>query len=285
MAVSNSRCSTPNYDEHCFLPIHVYDTEHSRPVAVILRPGKTPSGREVRAHLRRLVRRIRRRWPDTRITFRGDSHYAGPEAMTFCEQNGVDYIFALAGTKPLARKVDEVCDAFRTERAIENKIVVRGYTETRHAAGSWHRERRVVARIEATQQGLDVRYVVTSLDIGSAEWIYDSLYCARGQAENLIKLHKTQLASDRTSCRSALANQVRLVFHTAAYWLILAVRDAIPKPRDLATAEFNTIRLRLLKIAARVIETATRVRLAFAAACPDADLFRRLANALVPQAP
>ncbi|WP_456658706.1 transposase [Bradyrhizobium sp. JR3.5] len=166
--------------------------------------------------------------------------------MTFCEQNGVDYIFALAGTKPLARKVDEVCDAFRTERAIENKIVVRGYTETRHAAGSWHRERRVVARIEATQQGLDVRYVVTSLDIGSAEWIYDSLYCARGQAENLIKLHKTQLASDRTSCRSALANQVRLVFHTAAYWLILAVRDAIPKPRDLATAEFNTIRLRLL---------------------------------------
>ena len=93
-----------HYDEHCFLPIHVYDTEHSRPVAVILRPGKTPSGLEVRAHLRRLVRRIRRRWPDTRITFRGDSHYACPEAMTFCEQNGVDYIFALAGTKPLARK-------------------------------------------------------------------------------------------------------------------------------------------------------------------------------------
>jgi len=274
-----------HYDEHCFLPIHVYDTEHSRPVAVILRPGKTPSGLEVRAHLRRLVRRIRRRWPDTRITFRGDSHYACPEAMTFCEQNGVDYIFALAGTKPLARKVDEVCDAVRSERAVENKIVVRGYTETRHAAGSWHRERRVIARIEATQQGLDIRYVVTSLNIGSAEWIYDRLYCARGQAENLIKLHKTQLASDRTSCRSALANQVRLVFHTAAYWLILAVRDAIPKPRDLATAEFNTIRLRLLKIAARVIETATRVRLAFAAACPDADLFRGLANALVPQAP
>jgi hypothetical protein len=274
-----------HYDEHCFLPIHVYDTERSRPVAVILRPGKTPSGVEVRAHLRRLVRHIRRRWPDTRITFRGDSHYACPEAMAFCEQNDVDYIFALAGTKPLARKVDAAADAVRTERAITNAAVVRGYTETRHAAGSWHRERRVVARIEATEQGLDIRYVVTSLHIGSAEWVYDSLYCARGQAENLIKLHKTQLASDRTSCRSALANQVRLVFHTAAYWLLLTVRDAIPKPRDLATAEFTTIRLRLLKIAARVIETSTRVRLAFAAACPEADLFRGLANALLPQGP
>ncbi len=274
-----------HYDEHCFLPIHVYDTERSRPVAVILRPGKTPSGIEVRAHLRRLVRHIRRRWPTTRITFRGDSHYACPEAMAYCEQNGVDYIFALAGTKPLTRKIDEVSEAVRSERAVEDKAVVRGYTETRHAAGSWHCERRVVARIEATEQGLDIRYVVTSLRIGSAEWVYDSLYCARGQAENLIKLHKTQLASDRTSCRSALANQVRLVLHTAAYWLVLTVRDAIPKPRDLATADFNTIRLRLLKIAARVIETATRVRLAFAAACPEADLFRGLANALIPQGP
>jgi hypothetical protein len=274
-----------HYDEHCFLPIHVYDTERSRPVAVILRPGKTPSGIEVRAHLRRLVRHIRRRWPNTRITFRGDSHYACPEAMAYCEQNGVDYIFALAGTKPLARKIDEASDAVRSERAVEDKAVVRGYTETRHAAGSWHCERRVVARIEATEQGLDIRYVVTSLRIGSPEWVYDSLYCARGQAENLIKLHKTQLASDRTRCRSALANQVRLVLHTAAYWLVLTVRDAIPKPRDLATADFNTIRLRLLKIAARVIETATRVRLAFAAACPEADLFRGLANALIPQGP
>jgi hypothetical protein len=273
------------YDDHCFLPIHVYDTARSRPVAVLLRPGKVPSGIEVRAHLRRLVRRIRRRWPNTRITFRGDSHYACPEAMAYCEHNNVDYVFGLAGNKPLARKVDEVSDAVRTERALGSKSVVRGFAETTHRAGSWDRERRVVARIEATEQGLDIRYVVTSLRIGSAEWIYDSLYCARGQSENLIKLHKTQLASDRTSCRSALANQVRLVFHTAAYWLLLTVRDLIPKPRDLASAEFKTIRLRLLKIAARVIETATRVRIAFAAACPEADLFRGLTNALMPQAP
>ena len=103
----------------------------------------------------------------------------------------------------------------------------------------------------------------------NVRWLYDGLYCARGQAENLIKLHKTQLCSDRTSCRTALGNQVRLVLHTAAYWLLLTVRDTIPAPRDLARAEFATLRLRLLKIAARVVETASRVRLAFAAACPE----------------
>ena len=172
-----------HYDERCFLPIHVYDTEKSRPVAVVLRPGKTPGGVEVRAHLRRLVRHIRTRWHKTRITFRGDGHYARPEAMTWCENNGIDYIFGLSGTKPLARKVDEVADDIRTRRAIENLAVLRGYTETRHEAKSWDRERRTVARIEATMLGLDIRFVVTSLDVGSAEWIYDSLYCARGQAE------------------------------------------------------------------------------------------------------
>jgi hypothetical protein len=274
-----------HYDERCFLPIHVYDTEKSRPVAVILRPGKTPSGVEVRAHLRRLVRRIRARWPMTRILFRGDGHYARPEAMTWCEENGVDYVFGLPGTKPLSRKVDETADAVRTERAIGDKDVVRGFAETRHRAGSWHTERRAVARIEATRLGLDIRFIVSNLDLGSPEWLYETLYCARGQAENLIKLHKAQLASDRTSCRSALANQVRLVLHTAAYWLMLAVRDAIPKSRDLAKAEFATLRLRLLKIAARVVEMASRVRLAFAAACPEAELFASLPAVLMPSGP
>jgi hypothetical protein len=274
-----------HYDERCFLPIHVYDTERSRPVAFVLRPGKTPGGVEVRAHLRRLMRHIRKRWTKTRVTFRGDGHYARPEAMQWCEDNGVDYVFGLPGSRPLLRKVDEAADAVRTERAALGKDVVRAYTQTRHKAKSWSRERRAVARIEATTLGLDIRFVVTNLEHGSPEWMYDSLYCARGQMENLIKLHKTQLASDRTSCRSAIANQVRLVLHTAAYWLMLDVRDAIPKPRDLAKAEFATLRLRLIKIAARVIETASRVRLAFAAGCPEADLFRSLPEALMPCGP
>jgi hypothetical protein len=271
-----------HHDERCFLPIHVYDTATARPVAMILRPGKTPSGKEVRGHIRRLVRAIRRRWPETRITIRGDGHYGRPEVMEFCEAHGIDYVFGLTGTPALAAKVEVTADAVRVERAVEDQDAVRGFAETTHAAKSWSKPRRVAARIEATRMGLDIRYVVTNIATGTAEWLYAQLYCQRGQAENLIKLHKAQLASDRTSCRAATANQMRLVLHTAAYWLILAVREAIPQAHALAKAEFATIRLRLLKIAARITESASRVRLAFAAGCPDATLFRQIAAELRP---
>ena len=271
-----------HYDERCFLPIHIYDTATGRPVAMILRPGKTPSGLEVRGHLRRLVRQIRRHWPRTHITIRGDGHYGRSEVMDWCEANAIDFIFGLSGSRPLHDKVEEAADALRAQRAVDQRDVLRGYAETTHRAKSWSRERRVAARIEATRLGLDIRLDVTSLTGGTGEWLYDTIYCARGQAENLIKLHKTQLASDRTSCRSALANQVRLILHTAAYWLMLSVRDTVPGIQPLARAEFTTLRLRLLKIGARVSETASRVRIAFAASFPEAALVRGIAAALAP---
>lgn len=274
-----------HYDERCFQPIHVYDTATSRPVAMLLRPGKTPSGTEIRFHLRRLVRRIRRHWPTTRLTIRGDGHYGRPEVMAWCEANGVDYVLGLPGNAVLDRLVEPAADDVRVRRAEEQAAVVRRYTETRYGAKSWKCQRRVAARIEATTKGLDIRYVVTNLDIGTPAWLYDTLYCARGQAENLIKLHKSQLASDRTSCRSPLANQVRLVLHTGAYWLMLKLRDAIPRPQPLANAEFATLRARLLKIAARITETASRVRIAFAASCPEAALFASLARCVQPAGP
>ena len=274
-----------HYNERCFLPIHVYDTATSRPVAILLRPGKTPTGDEIRSHLRRLVRRIRQHWPDTRLTIRGDSHYGRPEVMAWCEAHGLDYIFGLSGNAVLDRLMEPFADDVRVCRAEAQAAAVRRYSETRYGAKSWKCERRVVARIEATTKGLDIRYVVTNLPKGTAEWLYDKMYCARGQAENLIKLHKTELASDRTSCRSPLANQVRLVLHTAAYWVLLTVRDAMPRPQPLATPQFKPLQLHLIKIAARVTETATRVRIAFATACPNADLFSGLVRGFLPAGP
>jgi hypothetical protein len=274
-----------HHDERCFLPIHIYDAATGRPVAMILRPGKTPTGKEIRGHLRRLARRIRARWPATRILVRGDSHYGRVEVMAWCEDNAIDYVFGLAGNKVLKRLVDEAADDIRTRRALEQKPVLRGYVETRYEAKSWKAERRVAARLEATTLGLDIRFVVTNLTKGSAAHIYDVVYCARGQAENLIKMHKSQLASDRTSCRRAVANQMRLVLHTAAYWLMLMLREAVPATHHLGKAEFATLRLRLLKLGARVSETVSRIRLAFAAACPEASLFRSIAATLQPAGP
>jgi len=268
-----------HHGERCFLPIHVYDTATGRPVAMLLRTGKTPSGAEAAGHIRRLVRHIRRHWPETHITIRGDGHYGRPEVMAFCEAAGVDYVFGLPTNAAL--RADPVivaaADACAVKRAEEGRVILRHYAETHYGAKSWKCQRRVAARIEASMLGMDIRYVVTSLAGGSAEHIYDTLYCARGQAENLIKMHKTQLASDRTSCRSANANQMRLILHTAAYWLMWRIRQTIPKAASLATAEFATLRLRLIKVAARVIETATRIRVAFASACPDASTFRAVA--------
>jgi hypothetical protein len=274
-----------HYDERCFLPIHIYDTATGRPVAIILRPGKTPTGKEVRGHLRRIVRRIRAHWPMTRITIRGDGHYGRHEVMDWCEDNGLDYVFGLSGNKLLAAAVEEKADDVRTRRALEQMLVLRDYAQTNYAAKSWRAERRVCARIEATEMGLDIRYVVTNITTSSAEYIYDTLYCARGQMENLIKLHKSQLASDRTSCRAPLANQMRLFLHTAAYWLMLELRDAIPKLHPLAVAEFATLRQKLLKIGARIVETSSRIRLALASACPQAELFQCLAGAFQPAGP
>ncbi len=276
-----------HYGERCFLPIHVYDTATGRPVAMLLRAGKTASGSETAGHVRRLIRRIRRHWPDTCITLRGDGHYGRPEIMAWCEANGIDYVFGLPGNKALhADPVIVACaDTCATDRALGlasgGPGVLRRYAETRYAAKSWGpTKRRVTARIEASSLGLDIRFVVTSIEAGTPEHIYDTLYCARGQAENLIKLHKTQLKSDRTSCRSANANQMRLILHTAAYWLMWKVRQAMPVTAALRNAEFATLRLKLIKVAARVIETASRIRIAFASACPDAALDRDLAITL-----
>ena len=288
MAVWNA-----HYDERCFLPIHIYDTATGRPVVMILRPGKTPSGVEVRRWLRRLIKRIRQHWPVTRITIRGDGHYGRDEAMSWCEDNGVDYIFGFGGNTVLDRLVEGEADDIRTRRAEGKLAILRGYAETRYAAKSWTRERRVAARIEAKEsdeddmlrRGLDVRYIVTSLNSGSAEYIYAAVYCARGQAENLIKQHKAQTASDRTSCRSPLANQFRLILHTAAYWVLLDVRDHVPSWHPLRQSEFSSIRLHLLKIAGRIVETASRIRVALASCCPEAALFGLVAFRLQQSGP
>lgn len=120
---------------------------------------------------------------------------------------------------------------------------------------------------------------------GEAQHLYENVYCQRGQAENLIKMHKVQMASHRTSCQSAIANQVRLVLHTGAYWLMLALRNAIPATNELAKAEFDTLRIKLLKIGARIIETASRIRIHLASACPNASLFRLIAGRLAAAGP
>lgn len=283
-----------HHDERGFSPMHIYHVASGTPVVAILRPAKTPKGSEVRTVMKHVTRRIRKHWPKTKLVWRGDSHYGRHEAMEWAENNGVDYIFGLAGNSALEAFVTETADHLRLRHLLVEQDKLRCHTSFEYQANSWSRPRRVVARLEVSlhpdpeQEGLrqevDVRYVVTSL-AGSAKHIYERVYCERGQMENLIKLHKAQLASDRTSCHSATANQVRLVLHTAAFWLMHAVRSAIPDTNPLAKAEFATIRDRLLKIGARVIEHISRIRIHLPTSCAEQALFQRIALGLMSSGP
>ena len=283
-----------HHDERGFASMHIYHVASGAPVAAILRPARTPKGTEVCTVIKHVTQRLRRHWPNTRIVWRGDSHYGRVEAMEWAENNGADYIFGLQGNAVLDAIAAKAADNLRFHHALSQQPKLRTYMSFTYQASTWKRPRQVVARLECSlqpdesgitstgmRQEVDIRYVVTSLK-GAAQYLYEDVYCERGQAENLIKLHKAQLASDRMSCHSATANQVRLAFHTAAYWLMLAVRDAIPRTDPLAKAEFATIRERLIKVGARIIEHAARIRIQLPTSFPQARLFRAVARRLAP---
>jgi hypothetical protein len=268
------RLFNAHYDAYGFQPILVFDGE-GRPVAALLRPARRPTGREVRAVLRRLVRAIRGHWPRVEILIRADSHYCAPEVLDFCRAERLDYVLGLATTSTLRRHVEMLERSTTARRATSPEAgKLRRYKEFFDAAASWSRVERIIARVEAGAQGTDTRFVVTNLMGGSARTIYQDLYCRRGQAENHIKSWKTHLAADRTSCCRATANQLRLMLHTGAYWLMWSLRRLMPPRSSWRTVQFDTLRLRLLKIAARVVELKTKVMVHLPSACPDQAILR-----------
>jgi hypothetical protein len=273
------RLFNAHHDEYGFQPIVVFDGE-GRFVAAVLRPAKRPGGAEIRAHLRRLVRAIRANWPDTRILIRGDSHYCGPLVIDWCRANGIDFILGVAPTSTLRRHVASI-EASTTARftaSAENAEAgarkVRRFKEFFDGAASWSRTERIIARVEVGPQGADTRFIVTNLEGGRAKALYEEVYCRRGMAENHIKSWKTHLAADRTSCTRATANQFRLFLHAGAYWLMWGLRAAMPRRSRFSVAQFDTLRLRLIKIAARVVEMKTQIRLHLPTSCPDQDILR-----------
>ena len=266
----------------------MFDGE-GRPVAALLRPARRPTGREVRGFLRRLVRAIRGHWPRVDILLRADSHYCAPEVLDFCRAERLDFILGVATTRTLRRRVETLEHSTAARQASGSAAdKLRRYKEFHDGAASWSRVERIIARVEASAQGTeprapspghraqgtDTRFVVTNLIGSTARTLYEDLYCRRGQAENHIKSWKTHLAADRTSCHRGPANQLRLMLHTGAYWLMWSLRRLMPKHSSWRVAQFDTLRLRLLKIAARVVEWKTKVMVHLPTACPDKAILR-----------
>jgi hypothetical protein len=268
------RLFNAHYDEYGFQPIVVFDGE-GRFITAVLRPAKRPGGKEIRAFLRRLLRAIRANWPKTEILLRGDSHYCCPEVLDWCRANGLGFILGVAPTTTLRRHIEglEASTIARFEAA-PKQGKGRRFKEFYDGAQSWSRVERVIARVEVGADGPDTRFIVTNLNTRNARVLYEDVYCRRGQAENHIKSWKTHLAADRTSCTKATANQLRLFLHAGAYWLMWGLRVSMPKRSMWRLAQFDTLRLRLIKIAARVVEMKTMIKVHFPTSCPTQDVLR-----------
>jgi hypothetical protein len=266
------------HDDYGFQPIVVFDGE-GRFVTALLRPGKRPGGHEIRAFLRRLIGAIRAIWPRVEILLRADSHYTCPEVLDWCRANRVDWVLGLAPNAALRRHI-ETLEKTTVERfrAAPANGKVRRFKEFYDAAGSWSRVERIIARIEAGPEGTDTRFIVTNLEGGRAKQLYQGLYCARGQAENHIKAWKNHLAADRTSCHQAEANQFRLFLHAGAYWLLWSLRRLMPQRSSWRVMQFDTLRLRLIKIAARVVELKKQIKIHLPSSAPDQAIFAMVLN-------
>src|SRR5216684_397185 len=225
--------------------------------------------------LKRLVKRLRHAWPDTLLIFRGDSHFAYPEVMQWIdEQPELSYVTGLTSNAVLQALAQEVVEQAKRVYASRGSQVTR-FHSTRYQAGTWSRSRRVVIKVEVSEQGVNTRFVVTDLDQARAKELYRQIYCARRLAENDLKDHKRSLKSDRTSCHRFEANQFRLFLHSAAYVLLDTLRREVLKTTPWASATMATIQLRLLKLGARVQEFTDRIKISLPSSCPVAPVVRR----------
>jgi len=257
---------------YCYRPVLIYEGNSGKLITAILRPGKRPSGAEVRAILKRVLARIRHAWPRVKILVRGDSHFCGEPVMQLCESmHAVEYVLAVAKNSVLERLCEE---GFRLKRGYNAEANYRHYEAFDYAARSWSRKRRVIARVEVKGEREDVRYIVTN-HVGDTAWdLYENTYCKRGQAENWIKDHKNALRSDLTSCHRFVANHFRLLVHSMAYTLLHEFRLRALKRTQLAHAQMDTIRWALLKIGARVVEKTKTIRLHLPEALAQSPLLR-----------
>jgi len=268
---------------YCFKPIMIFEANSGKPVAALLRSGKRPKGSEIARVLGTVVRRIRRHWPDVAILIRGDGHYCAPEVLDLAHKTGCHYILGLATNKRLEAKAVTWREQAARRWWPSLGKVRRMHTCT-YRAGSWSRDEKVIARVEATALGTDARFIVTNLE-GRSKHLYEKVYCARGRMENLIKDIKLYTRSDKTACHRWQANQFRLFLHMGAYWLLHSVRMAAPKRSRWRGATFATIRAVFIKVAARVEEKKRTIRLSFASHLPEAGVLNLIAARFVAQPP
>src|SRR5512142_2799550 len=264
------------YKSYCYLPLYIFCGDHL--LCARLRPSDIDASAGALKQLQRIVAQIREAWPEVQITVRADSGFCRDPLMTWCEANNVDYVLGLAQNPRLLALITAEQEQARLEFE-RTKQPARVFAELQYRTrDSWSRARRVVAKAEHLAKGANPRFVVTSLSTAQrpAQPLYEQDYCGRGEAENRIKEQQLHLFADRTSAPTMRANQIRLFFSSIAYVLMNALRRLGLAGTELAEAQCQTIRLKLLKIGALVRVTVRKVWVHLASSCPYAEIFRQV---------
>ena len=270
------------YDCYCSLPLYIFAGDHL--LCARLRTSDRDGADGSLEELQRIVPRIRAAWPETRIVIRGDSGFCREWLMAWCEQEGLEYVLGIARNERLEAAVASELESVRlkNERTGEPQRVFKSLDY--RTLKTWSRSRRVVAKAEHLGRGSNPRFVVTSF--GQEEWpdraLYEDLYCARGEMENRIKEQQLDLFADRTSCHLMRANQVRLYLSSFAYVLLSELRRLGLSGTEMARAQCGTIRLKLLKIGARVRVTVRRIWVSMSESYPYRELLLAVWARLAP---
>lgn len=256
------------YGEYCFMPLHVYEGISGNFITAILRPGKRSSGQETVGYLKPIVERIRAHWSNTIIIFRGDGHFSASEVFDYIDSQ--DNLFSITGLTVNKRLLKQVQTTIESARKLyqQRQTKVKLYHSFYYQADSWSQVRKIVAKVELSKKGLNVRFISADMFQAKAKSLYEDIYCGRGNMELMIKDHKTYTKSDRTSCHSFKANQLRLFLHSAAYVLLHHLRTQILKGTELSQATLETLRLKCLKIGGRVVELKTKIKIHLSNAYP-----------------
>ena len=264
------------YDHYCFTPLYIFCGDQI--LGCYLRPANIDGAKHAAGMLKWLVSRLRAAWPDVEIIFRADSGFCRQVLLNWCDRNAVYYITGMAQNERLkaASKLtlDEASRLYKEQGEPQ-----RLFGDFEYGAKSWRRERRIILREEYTHWGSNPRFVVTNLE-GDAQYLYEEVYCARGDMENRIKEFQYDLFPDRTSAHHWWPNQFRVFLSAMAYMLIEHIRRVGLKDTRMERARCDTIRLNLLKIGAVIIRNTRRVRFKLSSRCPHQDLFAILAHRL-----
>jgi hypothetical protein len=264
------------YDSYCYLPLYVFCGQQL--LCCYLRPSRIDGAKHSAAILKLLVKRLRAQWPQVKIVFRGDSGFCRQRIINYCERADVNYIIGLA-RNPRLQQITEFLELAMKDEFERTKAKQREVDEFMYAAQSWPLERRVITRLEYGEQGNNPRYVVTNLS-APAQQLYDDVYCQRGEAENRIKEAQVGLFATRTSCQHFQSNQLRMLLAALGYVLIERLRALALQGTELATAQVDTLRIKLLKVAAVITRNTRRIRLYLASNWPSADIFEHAVQQL-----